>query len=80
MSEAMVQAFTMVDVAAGREDDLCEAIRAIDIVEEAHIIAGDFDLIVELNGTEVREILSTVTEDLRPLDGVGTTKTYICLD
>lgn len=76
----MARAFTMIDVAAGLEHDLCEAIRGIDGVVDAHIIAGDFDLIVELNCVSVHEVLETVTEQIRPLEGIGTTKTYICLD
>lgn len=70
----------MIDVAAGLEDELCEKIKTFADVDDAHIVAGDFDLIVELDCVDVHEVLATVTEDIRPLEGIGTTKTYICLD
>lgn len=76
----MVRAFAAIDVAAGVEEDLCRAIREIEGVVEAHLVAGDFDLIAEVETADVRDVLSTITRDIRPLEGVGTTRTYICLE
>ena len=76
----MVRAFIMVKTAAGKSEQLLESIRGIDGVEEAHIVAGQYDIIVEATGEEVYDLMHGVATNLRDLDGVADTKTYICLD
>lgn len=76
----MIKAYTAVDTAAGTSQSLCEKIRNCSGVTEAHVVAGEFDIMVELTGKTPRDILHVVTADIRPSDGVGTTRTYICLD
>jgi len=75
----MVRAFIMVKTAAGKSEQLLESIRGIDGVEEAHIVAGQYDIIVEATGDEVYDLMHGVATNLRDLDGVADTKTYICL-
>lgn len=76
----MIKAYTLIDTAAGTSEAACEAIRAIEGVTEAHVVAGDFDVIVELEGDRPHDLLRTVTSRIRPLEGVGTTRTYVWLD
>jgi len=76
----MVRAFIMVKTAAGKSEQLLDSIRGIDGVEEAHIVAGQYDIIVEATGEEVYDLMHGVATKLRDLDGVADTKTYICLD
>ncbi|WP_135366419.1 Lrp/AsnC family transcriptional regulator [Halosimplex halophilum] len=76
----MVRAFIMVKTAAGKSEQLLDSIRGIDGVEEAHIVAGQYDIIVEAVGEEVYDLMHGVATRLRDLDGVADTKTYICLD
>ncbi|QPV64326.1 Lrp/AsnC ligand binding domain-containing protein [Halosimplex litoreum] len=76
----MVRAFIMVKTAAGKSEQLLDSIRGIDGVEEAHIVAGQYDIIVEATGEEVYDLMHGVATRLRDLGGVADTKTYICLD
>ena len=76
----MVHAFVMVKTGAGRSEELVTAVRDIDQVAEAHIVAGDYDLIVEVSADEVYEILHTVSSGIQGMDGVADTRTYISLD
>jgi Lrp/AsnC family transcriptional regulator for asnA, asnC and gidA len=76
----MVDAYAMIDTAAGTTEEVCQSLRDDAGVEAAHVIAGDFDVMVELTGDEPRDILETVTEAIRPLEGVGATRTYVCVD
>ncbi|SEQ69479.1 Lrp/AsnC family transcriptional regulator [Natrinema salaciae] len=76
----MVYAFAMLDTAAGTAEEVCQTLRDATGVVDAHVIAGDFDVMVELTGDDPRDILETITETVRPLEGVGTTRTYVCLD
>lgn len=76
----MAHAFTFVDVSAGDPSKLPRMLASTERVTEAHVVAGDFDVVVELHGEEVFELMSTVTEAIRPLDGVEATRTYVALE
>lgn len=76
----MVKAFFKIDTAVGMEVELVEAIRDVDTVVDAHVIAGDFDIMTELEAETLRELHATLTREIRSRDGVGTTRCYVCLD
>jgi len=65
------------DVAAS--ESLLADIRELPAVSEAHIVAGAYDLIVELTATEMSAVLQTTASDIQSLDGVLETKTYMSL-
>jgi DNA-binding Lrp family transcriptional regulator len=75
----MVHAFVLVDAAAGTAESVVEAARDVEGVEEAHVVAGDFDVVLEVSGPTVHDVLSTVTRSVRSREGVGTTRTYVSL-
>lgn len=75
----MIHAIVFLDTGAGTTRDVVSAVRGIEGVTDAYVIAGDFDAIVEIRAEKVRDVLRTVTDKIRPLDGVGTTRSYICL-
>lgn len=76
----MVRAFIMVDAAVGHAEELVEAVRDLARVTEAHVVAGDFDLVVEAEGEEVYDVIHDVATNIRSMDHVEDTKTYICLE
>ncbi len=76
----MARAFVFVDCAAGTARSVVTEIGEIEGVEEAHVVAGDFDVVAELTAEAVRDLLATVTSDVRSLEGVGTTRTYVALE
>ena len=75
----MVHAFIMVKTAAGKSETLLSSIRDLEQVAEAHIVAGDYDIITEVDVGEVYDVLHTTSSGIRALDGVADTKTYISL-
>lgn len=76
----MVRAFIMVKTAAGASEGTVGQIRQLDEVLEAHVVAGEFDIIAEVDAPEVYDILHTASSSIQGLDGVVDTKTYIALD
>jgi DNA-binding Lrp family transcriptional regulator len=76
----MVQAFIMVKTAPGESASLQDRISGMAEVAEAHVVAGGYDLIVEAGGEEVYDVIHTVATDIRELNGVVDTRTYICLE
>ncbi|WP_121820616.1 Lrp/AsnC family transcriptional regulator [Halostella salina] len=75
----MVHAFIMVKTAAGQSEELLAAVRELGQVDEAHIVAGDYDLITEVDVEEVYDVLHTASSGIQKLDGVADTKTYISM-
>ena len=76
----MVHAFIMVKTAAGKSEDLLAALRNLEQISDAHIVAGDYDIIAEVAVEEVYDVLHTTASGIRDLEGVSDTKTYISLD
>ena len=76
----MVHAFVMVKTAAGKSEDLISAIQNLPGVEEAHIVAGDYDVIAEVEAEEVYDVLHASSSEIQSIEGVSDTKTYIAMD
>jgi DNA-binding Lrp family transcriptional regulator len=76
----MVHAFVMVTTRPGASADVHAAVSTLDAVEAAHVVAGSYDLVVEVRGASVSEVLDAVAADVGHLDGVTETKTYVSLD
>lgn len=77
---SMVHAFIMVKTGAGESERLLAPIRELETVTEAHIVAGAYDVIAEVDTDEVYEVLQTASSKVQGLQGVTDTKTYIAMD
>jgi DNA-binding Lrp family transcriptional regulator len=76
----MVHAFVMVKTEAGDSERLVDAVRGLEDVLEAHIVAGSWDVVAEVDAAEMHEILKTASREIQGLRGVVDTKTYISID
>lgn len=76
----MVHAFIMIKTGAGESEGLLSDIREMGTVSEAHIVAGAYDVIAEVDTEKVYDVLQTASTRIQGLSGVTDTKTYISLD
>ena len=76
----MVHAFIMVKTGAGESEHLLGPVRDLEAVTEAHIVAGAYDIIAEVDADEVYDVLKTASSGIQGLQGVTDTKTYIAMD
>ncbi|ARS91352.1 Lrp/AsnC ligand binding domain-containing protein [Natrarchaeobaculum aegyptiacum] len=76
----MVHAFVMVKTAAGKSEGLLESIRDLEAVGDAHIVAGNYDIIAEVDAPEIYDVLQAASTSIQGLEGVTDTKTYIAMD
>lgn len=75
----MVTAYIMVKANTGQADRLLDTVADIDGVVDAHIVAGDVDIIVKaaVDGPEgVKEIAAN---RIQLIDGVEDTETYLAM-
>lgn len=75
----MVRAYIFVKVTPGEVDSVLDAVIDQDPVTEAHVVAGDFDVIAETEAPEVSDLLRSAAGNIRNLSGVTDTRTYVCL-
>lgn len=76
----MVHAFVFAKTGSGASAAVLEAIESFDPISEGHVIAGDYDIIFEVDADDVNDILSLVSSEVQLLEGVLDTKTYIALE
>ncbi|UPW01121.1 Lrp/AsnC ligand binding domain-containing protein [Halorussus gelatinilyticus] len=76
----MVRAYTAIITGAGASEGVTAALRDVPGVTEAHVVAGDFDVIAEIEAETVRDLQKVVTGGIHALEDVGTTRTYIQMD
>ena len=75
----MVHAFIMVKTAAGKSEGLLAEIDDLELVTDAHIVAGNYDIIAEVDAPEIYDVLQTVSSSIQGLGGITDTKTYIAM-
>jgi len=76
----MVDAFVMIKTEAGESEAVLTEVREIGGVEEAHVVAGEFDIMAEVTADEVYDVLRTASTSIQDRKGVTSTRTYIALD
>lgn len=76
----MVHAVVMVETGATTPTDTLDRVLDLDRVTEGHVVAGDYDLVVEVTGEEVYDLLAAVSTELQAIDSVVDTRTYVSLD
>jgi DNA-binding Lrp family transcriptional regulator len=78
-SNVMVDAVIMVRTDAGQSEETVMTVRELENVTEAHVVAGEFDIIAEVTADEVYDVLQTASSNLQSVDGILDTKTYIAM-
>ncbi len=76
----MVTAYVMVKANTGEADRLRNAIEGIDGVGEAHIVAGDVDIIAKLSVDSPAQVKEIAADAIQGINGVEDTRTYIAMD
>ena len=76
----MDTAYVMVKAHTGDADRLKSEIEAIDGVEEAHIVAGDVDLIAKVSVGTPAQVKDVAATHVQSIEGVESTQTYIAMD
>ena len=70
----------MVKVDSGHAEELRRGIADLERVVDAHVVAGEFDIIAEAVADEVYDVINSAATEIRGMGGVSDTKTYICLE
>jgi DNA-binding Lrp family transcriptional regulator len=76
----MVRAYIMVKANTGEADRLKSSIESIEGVEDAHIVAGDVDIITTVSVDTPADVKEVAANGIQGVDGVEDTQTYVAMD
>ena len=76
----MVTAYVMVKANTGEADRLKSEILDIDGVVDAHIVAGDVDIVAKLDVETPADVKEIAADGIQNVQGVEGTQTYIAMD
>jgi DNA-binding Lrp family transcriptional regulator len=76
----MVTAYVMVKANTGEADRLRNEVEKIDGVIDAHIVAGDVDIIAKLDADSPAMVKEISADGIQGISGVEDTQTYIAMD
>ena len=65
----------MINVEPGHEFQVHETISDLEMIEDATILFGEYDVIAKIIAEELHDIASLVVESIRQIPGVVNTKT-----
>ena len=73
----MLSALVLLNTEIGSEAGVLKELRKIESVEEASLVYGEYDIVLRLELTSLRELKQTVTWKIRKMDYVKATQTMI---
>ena len=81
----MMEAYILVKIATQREvygfnRTVAEKLRAMEGVESAELLFGDYDAIVKLKVPKIHDCENLVIEEISTIEGVVSTVTLLCID
>jgi DNA-binding Lrp family transcriptional regulator len=76
----MVTAYVLIKAETPEADRLLDAVREVDGVVDAHIVAGDVDLIAKVTVDSPAAVKTAAAEQIGTIDGVESTQTYVTME
>jgi DNA-binding Lrp family transcriptional regulator len=76
----MVQAYILLNVEPGAEGKVLERLKTLDLVSEAYVSYGVYDLIIRLSADTMDQLKDVVSHKIRTTDQVRSTVTLILIE
>jgi DNA-binding Lrp family transcriptional regulator len=73
----MTQAYVLVNVEGGEEDNVLKQVKSVGGVAEAYVSYGVYDLIVKVKASSMQELRDVVTHKIRQIKDVQSTLTLL---
>ena len=76
----MAQAYVLLNVETGKEDDVLKQLKTSDAVEESYVSYGVYDLILKVKADTIEQLKEVVTGKIRAINQVRSTLTLIVIE
>jgi len=77
LGKKLARAYTLINVKPGKDKEICDEIRKIKNVIEAHAVAGVYDIVAVLEVKDFDELGQIVIGQIRPIENVEKTATLV---
>ncbi len=75
----VVQAYVLVNVESGSEDAVLKQMKALDIIDEAYVSLGLYDMIVKVKDDTLQGLKEKLSYKIRNIDQVRSTLTLVIM-
>ena len=72
-----IEAYIMMNIKSGSEDEVCEKLTTYKEVEEVAVIYGEYDAIIKVKTENMKTLDNFITETLRALPNIFLTATML---
>lgn len=72
-----IEAYIMMNIKSGSEDEVCEELATYQEVEEVAVIYGEYDAIIKVKTDNMKTLDSFITDTLRALPNIFLTATML---
>ena len=76
----MPQAFVLLNVETGKEDEVLKQLKTSNAVEESYVSYGVYDLILKVKADTIEKLKEVVTGKIRAINQVRSTLTLIVIE
>lgn len=72
-----IEAYIMMNIKSGSEDQVCEALIKYQEVEEIAVIYGEYDAIIKVNTSDMKTLDTFIIQKLRSIPNIFLTATML---
>jgi len=72
-----IEAYIMMNIKSGSEDEVCEKLTKYQEVEEVAVIYGEYDALIKVKTDNMKTLDNFITETLRALPNIFLTATML---
>ncbi|MCW4030247.1 MAG: Lrp/AsnC ligand binding domain-containing protein [Candidatus Bathyarchaeota archaeon] len=76
----MPQAFVLINVESGAEEEVVNQLKQVEGIQEAYFSYGVYDIITKIKADSMEKLKDTVTRKIRTLNRVRSTLTLIMME
>ena len=72
-----IEAYIMMNIKSGSEDQVCEALTEYQEVEEVAVIYGEYDAVIKVKTSDMKTLDSFIIQKLRSIPNIFLTATML---
>ena len=77
LSATKIEAYIMMNIKSGSEDEVCETLTKYTQVEEVAVIYGEYDAIIKVKTDDMKTLDNFITETIRAIPNIFLTATML---
>lgn len=76
----MARAVVLLNTEAGLDTEAARFLKGVDGVSDVYLISGLYDVVATVTGDSAEDVLRTVYDHVRTIDGIEASHTMFCME